>query len=162
VFWGYMLGAVLMIAAGVVQAFLGIEAARKDLEEIATPLSAEAAEAADEAEPEPAREELRYERKPTRPRSDRFRHLGPSEAGYSYSPVQQSSSRARARRDPPDAARAVRRRGGGRRRAALDRQSSIPASASQARTFSGGLPSNSARAASSSSAPGSSSTSSRR
>jgi hypothetical protein len=93
VFWGYMLGAVLMIAAGVVQAFLGIEAARKDLEEIATPLSAEAAEAADEAEPEPAREEPRYARKPTRPRSDRFRHLGPSEAGSSYSPVQQISSR---------------------------------------------------------------------
>jgi hypothetical protein len=88
-----MLGAVLMIAAGVVQAVLGIEAARKDLEEIATPLSAEAAEAAGGAEPEPAREEPRFERKPTLPRSERFRRLGPSEAGSSYSPVQQSSSR---------------------------------------------------------------------
>jgi MFS family permease len=97
VFWGYMLGAALMIAAGVVQAVLGIEAARKDLEEIATPLSAEAAEveaAGDEArEPEPARDEHRFERKPTRPRSDRYRRLGPSEVGSSYSPVQQSSSR---------------------------------------------------------------------
>jgi hypothetical protein len=82
-----MLGAVLMIAAGVVQAVLGIEAARKDLEEIATPLSAEAAEGAGEAE------EPRFERKPTLPRSERFRRLGPSEAGSSYSPVQQSSSR---------------------------------------------------------------------
>src|SRR3954464_6780666 len=47
VFWGYMLGAVLMIIAGVVQAAIGVEAARKDLEEIATPLSAEAAEGAE-------------------------------------------------------------------------------------------------------------------
>jgi MFS family permease len=97
VFWGYMLGAALMIAAGVVQAVLGIEAARKDLEEIATPLSAEAAEgeaAGDEArEAEPARDEHRFERKPTRPRSDRYRRLGPSEVGSSYSPVQHSSSR---------------------------------------------------------------------
>src|SRR3954452_20950951 len=56
VFWGYMLGAVLMILAGIVQAVLGIEAARRDLEEIATPLPAEAAEAAEDetAEPEPA------------------------------------------------------------------------------------------------------------
>jgi MFS family permease len=95
VFWGYMLGAVLMIAAGIVQALLGIEAARKDLEQIATPLSAEAAEAGEAEEPgrEPAPEERRFERKPTRPRSERVRRLGPSEAGASYSPVQQSSSR---------------------------------------------------------------------
>jgi hypothetical protein len=44
VFWGYILGASLMIAAGIVQAVLGIEAARRDLEDIAKPLSAEAAE----------------------------------------------------------------------------------------------------------------------
>jgi hypothetical protein len=86
-----------MIAAGIVQAVLGIEAARRDLEEIATPLSAEAVE--DEAEPaaaagrEPEREEPRFERKPTRPRAERSRRLGPSEGGWSYSPVQQSSSR---------------------------------------------------------------------
>src|SRR3954453_15321401 len=43
VFWGYLLGAVLMIAAGIVQALIGVEAARRDLEEIATPLSARAA-----------------------------------------------------------------------------------------------------------------------
>jgi MFS family permease len=92
VFWGYLLGAVLMIIAGVVQAAIGIEAARKDLEEIATPLSAEAAEADADAETEPARPERepRFER-PGRPA--RGRRFGPSESGSSYSPVQQSSSR---------------------------------------------------------------------
>ena len=44
VFWGYILGAGLMIAAGIVQAVLGIEAAKKNLEDVATPLSAEEAE----------------------------------------------------------------------------------------------------------------------
>ena len=52
VFWGYILGASLMIAAGIVQAVLGIEAARRDLEDIAKPLSAEAAEG-DEEQPPP-------------------------------------------------------------------------------------------------------------
>jgi hypothetical protein len=92
VFWGYMLGAVLMIVAGIVQAAIGVEAARKDLEEIATPLSAEAAEAEGEAaaEARPREREPRFER-PRRPaRGQRF---GPSEVGTSYSPVQQSSSR---------------------------------------------------------------------
>jgi MFS family permease len=68
VFWGYMLGAVLMILAGIVQAVLGIEAARRNLEDVATPLSAEEAD-----------ESSRREREPRRP--------------YSYSPVMQSSSR---------------------------------------------------------------------
>jgi MFS family permease len=98
VFWGYMLGAALMIIAGLVQAAIGVEAARKDLEDIATPLSAEAAEGEGEAaEHEAARErpaarerEPRFER-PRRPaRGQRF---GPSASGSSYSPVQQSSSR---------------------------------------------------------------------
>jgi MFS family permease len=75
VFWGYILGASLMIAAGIVQAVLGIEAARRDLEDIAKPLSAAEAEGAEER---------------PRPRGRRF---GPSEAGSSYSPVQQSSTR---------------------------------------------------------------------
>jgi MFS family permease len=78
VFWGYILGASLMIAAGIVQAVLGIEAARRDLEDIAKPLSAEAAEGDDE-KPQPA--------------AARRRRFGPSESGSSYSPVQQSSSR---------------------------------------------------------------------
>ena len=78
VFWGYILGASLMIAAGIVQAVLGIEAARRDLEDIAKPLSAEEADG-DEEKPRPA--------------AVRRRRFGPSEAGSSYSPVQQSSTR---------------------------------------------------------------------
>jgi MFS family permease len=38
---GYLLGAALMILAGIVEAFMGVEAARRSLEEIAPPLSAE-------------------------------------------------------------------------------------------------------------------------
>jgi MFS family permease len=103
VFWGYILGAALMIVAGVVQAVLGIEAARKDLEQIATPLSAEAV---DDEKPEDGDDERaedgrrapsdRFERAgepPARPGAPRSRRFGPSEAGSSYSPVQQSSSR---------------------------------------------------------------------
>jgi hypothetical protein len=47
VFWGYILGAALMIGAGIVQAIIGIEAARTNLEDVAKPLSAEAAEGAE-------------------------------------------------------------------------------------------------------------------
>jgi MFS family permease len=43
-FWGYVLGAALMIGAGIVEVFLGIEAARQNLENIAKPLSAQDAE----------------------------------------------------------------------------------------------------------------------
>ena len=61
VFWGYILGASLMIVAGIIQALIGVEAARKNLEDIAPPLSAEAAE---EEAPKPAarRRRLRAER----------------------------------------------------------------------------------------------------
>src|SRR4051794_13880000 len=95
VFWGYMLGAVLMIVAGIVQAAIGVEAARRDLEDIAKPLSAGAAEAAGggaaAAERRAERErEPRFERPRRPPRGQRF---GPSESLSSYSPVQQSSSR---------------------------------------------------------------------
>jgi MFS family permease len=41
VFWGYIIGAALMAAAGIVEVFLGVEAAGRELEEIAAPLSAE-------------------------------------------------------------------------------------------------------------------------
>ncbi|MEV5831827.1 MFS transporter [Spirillospora sp. NPDC052242] len=40
---GYFLGAALMIAAGLVEAFIGVEAARRSLEDVARPLSAEEA-----------------------------------------------------------------------------------------------------------------------
>ena len=81
VFWGYILGASLMIAAGIVQAVLGIEAARRDLEDIAKPLSAEAVEGDEEEAPRP------------QAAAARRRRFGPSESGSSYSPVQQSSTR---------------------------------------------------------------------
>ena len=54
-FWGYVLGAALMIAAGIVQAVLGIEAAKKNLEDVATPLSAEEAEGELASRPRAAR-----------------------------------------------------------------------------------------------------------
>ena len=41
VFYGYLLGAVLMIAAGVAEWFIGVEAAGKSLEDVARPLTAE-------------------------------------------------------------------------------------------------------------------------
>jgi len=46
---GYYVGAGLMIAAGLVELFLGVDAAQRSLEDIATPLTAE--DEADEAEP---------------------------------------------------------------------------------------------------------------
>ena len=39
IFWGYLLGGVLMLSAAVVELFLGVAAERKPLEEIAPPLS---------------------------------------------------------------------------------------------------------------------------
>ena len=92
VFWGYMLGAALMIAAGIVQATIGVEAAQKDLEEVAKPLSAEAAEDAEGGAPPPTGARTTLRRPRGRPRA-RARRFGPSEARTSYSPVQQSSSR---------------------------------------------------------------------
>jgi hypothetical protein len=38
--YGYYLGAALMIAGGIVEALIGVEAEQKSLEEIAEPLSA--------------------------------------------------------------------------------------------------------------------------
>jgi CBS domain-containing protein len=43
-FGGFALGAVLMIAAGIIELFLGVEAAGRELEDIAAPLSAREAE----------------------------------------------------------------------------------------------------------------------
>ena len=41
VFWGYLLGAALMIGAGVAEWFIGVEAAGRSLEDVARPLTAE-------------------------------------------------------------------------------------------------------------------------
>jgi MFS family permease len=54
VFIGYLVGAALMIVAGVIQLTMGVEAARRDLEDIAKPLSAqdeELDEPGEEADP---------------------------------------------------------------------------------------------------------------
>ncbi|MGZ4250114.1 MAG: MFS transporter, partial [Solirubrobacteraceae bacterium] len=49
--YGYLLGAALMIGAGVVQATIGLEVAQQRLEDIATPITAEEGEAAPDGEP---------------------------------------------------------------------------------------------------------------
>jgi MFS family permease len=44
IFIGYLVGAVVMIAGGIIQATMGVEAAQRDLEDIAPPLSAQGEE----------------------------------------------------------------------------------------------------------------------
>jgi len=54
IFIGYLVGAIVMIAGGIVQALMGVEAAGRDLEDIAPPLSAaqeELDEPGEEADP---------------------------------------------------------------------------------------------------------------
>lgn len=54
IFVGYVVGAVVMIVGGIIQATMGVEAARRDLEDIAPPLSVtedELAEPGEEADP---------------------------------------------------------------------------------------------------------------
>ena len=41
VLYGYLIGAVLMIAAGIAEWFIGVEAAGRSLEDVARPLTAE-------------------------------------------------------------------------------------------------------------------------
>src|SRR3954463_9277137 len=65
-FWGYTLAAGLMVASGVVAAFLAVDAEQKQLEDIATPITAAEAEVvggADE-EKQPDQAERRDERAP--------------------------------------------------------------------------------------------------
>jgi hypothetical protein len=44
IFIGYLVGAIVMIVGGVIQATMGVEAAQRDLEDIAPPLSAQGEE----------------------------------------------------------------------------------------------------------------------
>jgi MFS family permease len=44
IFIGYLVGAIVMILGGIIQATMGVEAAQRDLEDIAPPLSAQAVE----------------------------------------------------------------------------------------------------------------------
>ena len=60
---GYFIGAGLMALSGITEAFLGVDAERKSLEEVATPLTAEEAETMEGEEPDSAG----YQRRPPRP-----------------------------------------------------------------------------------------------
>jgi hypothetical protein len=81
VFWGWVLASALMIGAGLVQAFLGVAAEQRGLEDIAKPVSAEEVE---EERPDEAAEPAR-ERKAPPPRRARHR-LGPGEGQAIWSP----------------------------------------------------------------------------
>ncbi len=52
IFIGYVVGAVVMIIGGIIQATMGVEAAQRDLEDIAPPLSAQEAELEEDGEEE--------------------------------------------------------------------------------------------------------------
>jgi MFS family permease len=68
IFIGYVVGAVVMIIGGVIQATMGVEAARRDLEDIAPPLSAADEEPGEEADPYTLdRGEGRFKREPDVP-----------------------------------------------------------------------------------------------
>ena len=85
VFWGWVLASALMIAAGLVQAFLGVAAEQRKLEDVAKPVLAEEAEEGAEPEAERAPAERPARRRP---------RLGPSEGQLSYSPFSVASSRS--------------------------------------------------------------------
>jgi len=80
---GYYLGAILMIAAGVIELVIGVEAAQRPLEELATPLTAADAESAEGPEPEPA-----AAARPAAP----ARVTGRSASRSGYSPLQVRST----------------------------------------------------------------------
>jgi MFS family permease len=80
VFWGYILGAAMMIGGGLVEAFLGFDVEQQRLEQIAEPLSAVDGDG-DHEQPERAKAV-------ERPARVRQRRLGPgSTAGWSRSPL---------------------------------------------------------------------------
>src|SRR5437763_4781459 len=79
IFIGYVIGAAVMIVGGVIQATMGVEAARRDLEDIAPPLSAtggELDEPGEEADPytigreEPRTAGGRFDRPTTTPQDE--------------------------------------------------------------------------------------------
>ena len=65
IFIGYLVGAVVMIIGGAIQAVMGVEAARRDLEDIAPPLSAAGDEPGEEVDPYTLdRSQGRFKREP--------------------------------------------------------------------------------------------------
>jgi MFS family permease len=93
VFWGFVLGAVIMMIGGVVQAIWGVAAEQRALEDIAKPLTAE-----DEEDERPQRPEHDRDRDRAQ-RRRRRESFGPSSTGASWSPSQQLSTRAAEDRD---------------------------------------------------------------
>jgi MFS family permease len=87
---GYFVGAVVMAVGGIVELFLGVRAEGRQLEDIATPLTAQDAEGAAEGQdggPDRDREErLRRRAERERTGSRRFRP-GPGRGGYSPAPT---------------------------------------------------------------------------
>jgi MFS family permease len=87
VFYGYLLGAALMIAAGIVEIFLGVKAEGRALEDIAKPLTAEDAE---KEEGEPARAPAAA---PAASPAARRRRFGPGDQPQINSPMPSWSTR---------------------------------------------------------------------
>ena len=83
---GYLIGAAVMAFGGIVELFLGIRAEGEQLEDIAAPLTAEAAEGEGEDDERSEREltEKRHRERAERDRAGRRRYrLGPGSASYS-------------------------------------------------------------------------------
>src|SRR4051794_14024791 len=91
VFIGYLVGAVLMILAGLVQATMGVEAAQRDLEDIAKPLSAQEEELAEPGEEADALTLGRGEGRVAD--SSQPRRFARSDAGAEQGPVTRKRSR---------------------------------------------------------------------
>ena len=99
VFWGFALGAALMIVGGIVQAIWGVKAEQRSLEDVATPLSAqEAARRASDDAPRRRGRTGRFTRRAGTRVGSRARRrprrwpvasaVGPSESQAMYSPQQ--------------------------------------------------------------------------
>jgi MFS family permease len=86
---GYLAGAAVMAVGGIVELFLGVRAEGRQLEDIATPLTAQDAEASTNGDRDDARdraERLRRRAERERTGSRRFRP-GPGRGGYSPTPT---------------------------------------------------------------------------
>ena len=85
IFIGYAVGALVMILGGIIQATMGVEAAGRDLEDIAPPLSATEAELdepGEEADPQTlGREQDRGTRNAPRFERDAAEHANPTTGG---------------------------------------------------------------------------------
>ncbi len=85
---GYLIGAGVMAFGGIVELLLGVRAERRQLEEIAKPITAREAEEAEEPEARPAPEEKAERRRRAREQAQRAgaRRFRPGLSNVSYSP----------------------------------------------------------------------------